>query len=149
MSICACRKGKTMKKYERPVIIKNEELAEGVYAASGASVADCYSASCSIHQRPENGRGDYRIQMNAVHAAADGHHSGKQTFIISFNQPVEYVYSNGTLSSGDGTGTLSIDFEYHNNGYDNIGAGDLVVKSEQGLAITGVSVPCNHDCGQH
>ncbi len=134
-----------MRNYEKPIVLRNDELAEGVYLASG----DCYTVSYRIHQKPETGRGDFRIQFDAVHAAADGHHSGEQVLVITFNQAVTYVSSNGTLESGDGTSTLRIDYSYHNNASDNIGLGDLVVTADAGLAVTGALLECNHDCGQH
>ncbi len=139
-------------KYERPVVLVNEELAEGVYAASGSVAGggdDCYTVTARIHQTPETGRGDFRIQVDAKHAAGDGHHSGKQTLILYFNQAVEYSLSNGTLSGGNNTSTISIDYAYHNNGNDNIGLGDVIVESGEGLAVTGAELICNHDCFQH
>lgn len=140
-----------MKFYEKPIVLLNEDLAEGVYASSGDGGGgdDCYTVTTNIHQRPETGRGDYRIQVNGVHAAADGHHSGEQVLTLYFNQPVTYSSSNGTLASGDGTDSISITYNYHNNGNDNIGLGDVVVISDAGLAITGSVLSCNHDCGQH
>lgn len=48
-----------MTNYESPVILRTEELAEGVYLASG-----CYTASAYIHQTPQSGSGEYRIQVN-------------------------------------------------------------------------------------
>lgn len=141
-----------MKTYERPIVLVNEELAEGVYAASGVTAGsgdDCYTVTARIHQSPETGRGDFRIQVDGVHAAGDGHHSGKQTLVLYFNQAVEYSSSNGSLASGNNTSSISIDYSYHNNGNDNIGLGDVVVKSDAGLAVTGAQLICNHDCGQH
>lgn len=136
-----------MKLYEKPIVLLNEDLAEGVYAASGGG-DDCYTVTAYIHQQPETGRGDFRIQVNGKHEADDGHHSGKQILVLSFNQPVEYSSSNGTLTSGDGTSSIRITYNYHNNGNDNIGLGDVVVKSDAGLAVTGAMLICNHDCGQ-
>ena len=49
------------------VISVDNGMAEGVYAASG-----CYTASAYIHQTPQTGRGDYRIQVN-------GHHDSDHT----------------------------------------------------------------------
>lgn len=115
-----------MSKYVKPVISLDEGMAEGVYAASG-----CYTASAYIHQTNETGRHDYRIQVNGVHAS--DHTRESQTLTISFNQNVEYV-------SGDGTPTLVVKLSYHQNPNDNIGFGDLIVKSDEGLAITGVSI---------
>lgn len=137
-----------MKTYERPIVLVNEELAEGVYAASGAG-SDCYTVTAYIHQTPETGRGDFRIQVDAKHAAGDGHHSGQQTLVLYFNQNVTYKGSNGTLAGGDGTSSISINYTYHNNGNDNIGLGDVIVESDAGLSVTGAQVICNHDCGQH
>lgn len=122
-----------MREYAKPVVTVDNGLAEGVYAASG-----CYTASANIHQRPETGRGDYRIQVNGWHNA--DHTKEAQVLTISFNQNVKYGSSNGELISGDGTSTLNIKFKYHQNPTDNIGLGDLVVTAEAGLAITGVSI---------
>lgn len=139
-----------MMNYEKPIVLTNDDISEGVYAASGAgSGGDCYTVTAYIHQSPETGRGDFRIQVNAQHAAGDNHHSGLQTLILSFNQAVTYKDSNGTLAGGDGTSSISIDYSYHNNAYDNIGLGDVIVESDAGLAVTGAVLTCNHDCGQH
>lgn len=135
-----------MKNYEKPIVLANSELSEGVYAASGA---DCYTVTYNMHQTPQEGRVDYRIQLNATHAASDNHHSGKQTLVMSFNQPVDYSSSNGTLIGARNSSAITIEYNYHNNGGDSIGLGDLVVKSDPGLAITGAVLYCNHDCGQH
>lgn len=132
--------------YEKPVVTLNKDEAEGVYMASGS---DCYTVSAYIHQRPETGRGDYRIQVNGRHAAGDNHHSGEQILTLTFNQPVTYSWSNGTLVSGDGTNTIEIKYNYHNNAYDNIGLGDVIVQSDSGLANPSAILSCNYDCGQH
>ena len=141
-----------MKKYEKPTVMLTDGIAEGVYMASGdgGNGGDCYTVTAYVHQQPETGRGDYRIQVNAVHAAADSHHSGEQILTLTFNQDVEYVGSNGTYVSGSGTNTIDIKYNYHNNGNDNIGLGDVIVKSNAGLTMTpGAKLSCNYDCGQH
>lgn len=135
-----------MNNYEKPIVLANNELSEGVFAASGGS--ECYTVSSYIHQTPQVGRGDYRIQLNATHAADDKHHSGQQILTISFNQPVEYSSSNGTALVRAGT-ELKIQFNYHSNASDNIGLGELVVISDPGLAITDCVLECNYNCGQH
>ena len=127
-----------MKNYERPIVLTNNELAEGVYAASGGS--DCYTTTAKIHQTPEIGRGDYRIQVDAHHDA-DHNSNRNQCLHISFNQAVVYKSCNAegaTLESGDGTTSLAIGLTCWNNHTDNIGFGDLVVESDPGLAITNV-----------
>lgn len=124
--------------YMKPMVLADDELAEGVFAASGAKTTTCYSVTAAIKQTPETGREDYRIQVDAHHSADHG--NSKQILTISFNQPVTYCWSSGQLVSGDGTATLQIAYYYWQNPTDNIGFGDLVVKSGDALAITGVSV---------
>lgn len=133
-----------MGKYEKPVVLGSDELAEGVYLASGS---DCYTVTTNIHQTPQEGRGDFRIQVDAVHAA--DHHGTAQVLVITFNQPVIYKSSNGTLESGDGTGTLRISYSYHNNATDTVGLGDVVVEANVGLAVTSAVLECNRTCAQH
>lgn len=128
-----------MSNYSKPVISIDNGMAEGVYAASG-----CYTTTAQIHQTPQTGRGDYRIQIDAHHDAS--HTNTQQLLTITFNQPVEYKSCNGNGASivGATSGTtLTISFTYTQNMTDNIGFGDLVVTSDQGLAITGVSMTDN------
>lgn len=122
--------------YQKPTIFKTEDLTEGVYAASGST--GCYTATAYIHQTPQTGRGDYRIQVDGVHKA--DHTRETQWLHITFNQPVTYSGSQGTLISGSGTTTLVIEYHYHQNPSDNIGLGDLIVTSDPGLAVTSVSI---------
>lgn len=120
--------------YEKPVIVE-VGAGEGIYMSSGST---CYTTTAYIHQRPETGRDDYRIQINAKH---NGDHTRTaQTLVITFNQPVQYVWCNGNLKSGDGTNTLMIGLNYYQNPTDNIGLGDLVVKSESGLDIISAEI---------
>lgn len=128
-------KGKNMKNYEKPMLVKTEQMSEGVYLASGQG---CYTATAYIHQTQETGRHDYRIQVDGVHAA--DHTNDKQWLHISFNMPVRYSSSNGSLESGDGSSTLVICYGYHQNFSDDIGLGDLCVTADEGLAITSVSI---------
>lgn len=122
-----------MKKYEKPIVMVDENLSEGIYTASG-----CYTTTAKIHQRPETGRGDYRIQVDGKHNA--DHTKEAQTLTISFNQDVTYKSSQGTVVGSQTGSTLVINYAYHQNPTDNIGLGDLVVESEQGLEVTGASI---------
>lgn len=124
-----------MKNYTKPVVTVNDNISEGVYMASGAG---CYTASAKITQTPEVGRGNYCIQVNGKHSA--DHTKEAQTLTITFNQVVTYVSGGAGLIDGNGTTTLKVSLRYHQNPNDNIGFGDLVVTSEAGLSITGVSI---------
>ena len=94
------------KNYTKPIVTIDSGMAEGVYAASG-----CYTASAYIHQTPENGRGDYRIQVNGKHNA--DHTKEAQVLTISFNQNVTYVSGGAGLISGNETTTLKVKLAYH------------------------------------
>ena len=122
-----------MSKYIKPVVSVDAGMAEGVYAARG-----CYTVTTNIHQKPETGRGDYRIQVNGAHAA--DHTKEAQTLTITFNQEVTYSSSNGTLVGSNTGTTISIGYTYHQNPNDNIGLGDLVVVSDPGLEVVSAKI---------
>lgn len=122
-----------MSNYVKPVVSLDEGMAEGVYAASG-----CYTVTTNIHQKPETGRGDYRIQVNGAHAA--DHTKEAQTLTITFNQEVTYSSSNGNLVGSNTGTTISIGYTYHQNPNDNIGLGDLVVVSDPGLEVVSAKI---------
>lgn len=123
-----------MKKYLKPMVVSSEELSEGIYMASGA----CYIVTAYITQKPEMGRDNYVIQVNGVHDA--DHMNNEQFLHISFNQPVTYISSTGNLVSGNGSNSLCIKYSYHQNQNDNIGLGDLIVESNDGLSIVSVKI---------
>ena len=133
-----------MNTYKKPVAEKISFTYENQVVAASSPDGGCYTVSAYIHQVPETGRGDFRIQVNAQHSAS--HSCSQQTLYISFNQPVTYKWCNGSGAyciSGDGTTTLAVGLSYWNNPTDSIGIGDLVVESEAGLAITGCSMTDN------
>lgn len=132
-----------MKNYVKPVVLTNDEMFEGVYTASGTG-EDCYTASAYITQTPQTGRENFVVHVDAVHAAGNGHHSGRQILTLYFNQPVKYLYCNATngtaaLNGGDGTATLQIVFNYHANASENHGLGDVYVESADGLAVNSIA----------
>lgn len=92
-----------MVKYSKPMVIVDQGLAEGVYAASGTG---CYTVTAKIHQTPQTGRGDYRIQLNGKHDA--DHTREAQVLTISFNQNVTYVSGGAGVIDGNGTPTLRV-----------------------------------------
>ena len=88
----------------------------------------CYSCEAKINQRPETGRDDFRIQINARH---NGDHScDEQLLTIVFNHPATFIScSNGSLNGGNNTTMIQVKLRYHSNQNDNIGMGDFIVKS--------------------
>lgn len=138
-----------MMNYEKPVVLANEDVAEGVYAASGTGGGEnCYTVGAYITQTPQTGNERYTIHVDGQHNSST-HHSTGQVLVLSFNMPVTYNWSNGTCVGGDGTAELRISYSYHNNGVDNIGLGDVYVVAGDGLSVTSSRLECNYSCDQH
>ena len=127
-----------MKKYEKPIVMINEDLAEGVYAASG-----CYSIGIAGHQAPEVGRLTHKFQFDADHIST--HMGSAQLLIVTFDRDVTFVGSGGTYVSGTGTNEITISYAYTQNPTDDIGLGDLEVSvADNGdLSITKLQLLCN------
>lgn len=126
-----------MKEYVRPTALMNSDLAEGVFMSSGAGT--CYTANAYVHQQTDT---VFRIQVNGKHHG--DHTSEQQQIVISFSAPVKFLSgANTTLLSGDGSSTLVLGCNYHQNPNDNIGLGDLTVECTAGsLAVGGVTISC-------
>ena len=106
--------------------------------------SSCYTCSAKINQRPETGRDDFRIQINAQH---HGDHScDQQILTVVFNYPVTFIScSNGRLNAGNNTAHLQVKLNYHNNQNDNIGMGDFIVKcSKRDLEILNCYINDGH-----
>ena len=138
-----------MKNYVKPVVLENDEMFEGVYAASG----DCYTVRAWVIQEPATGFDYYVVKATAEHRT-DKHHSTEQVLTLTFNAPVTYEYCNSAnadvsalVSSGS---TISIRFNYHANATEDHGLADIYVKSAAaGLEVTGATLTCNYTCAQH
>ena len=88
----------------------------------------CYTCNAHINQRPEVGRDDYRIQINAQHHG--DHTSDEQILTMIFNHPATFIgCSNGSLHGSNNKSEIQVKLRYHNNPNDNIGMGDFTVKS--------------------
>ena len=130
-----------MAKYEKPMVIANDELAEGVFAASG-----CYTVTWKKHQDNQEGRTTLRFQLDAVHDAS--HTCSEQYLTLNFTMPVKYVgCSNATLvspaSSDIETTVMKIKFTYWNNPDDKIGLGELTVIGDSAADISSASMTDN------
>ena len=87
-----------------------------------------YTCNAHINQRPEVGRDDYRIQVNAQHHG--DHTCNEQILTMVFNHPATFVNcSNGSLHGPNNKSEIKVKLRYHNNPNDNIGMGDFTVKS--------------------
>lgn len=92
-----------MKKYEKPILIVNDDLSEGVYTASGCLVGRIADESY------EGGMGNkYRFAVYYTHETKE-HTNTAQTVVVKLNAPVNVVDGNaqGFYQSGNGTDTLT------------------------------------------
>lgn len=142
-----------MKNYEKPVVMINEELAEGVYAASGSG---CMTVTTYISQQPsQNYANKYAVWIESNHDGSlyngDGHTASGITVTLYFNQAVtcednDFYQSENipfTVTSGNGTPTITVHFDAN---VPNAGTkfwGQIYVSSEAGLALTGSTITCH------
>lgn len=133
-----------MKNYEKPVVLANNEMSEGVYAASG----DCYTCSATVNQAPELGQDCYVVRVKLIHNAADGHHSNTRRVTIKFLQNVTFKQAGTcTLYSGDGTPSLTVETVHHNNASETIELVDLYIESSVVPTVEDVyCIYCGRDC---
>lgn len=135
-----------MKGYEKPMVIVNDGLSEGVYAASGATeAADCWTVSAKSVQ---DWNGSHNVfEVHCVHSNAVQHISSASTVTLTFNNTVTDASSEFPCQfSGN---NVTITRELHANAYQS---GDDVtykvwVKSAdeattKGLACVGATISC-------
>jgi len=118
-----------MREYVRPIVLENEELAEGVYAASG-----CWTAYGAGRQAAVSSRGDFRFQIDGEHI--NEAHAAKVYITFTFDQPVKNAeYCGYPCVSGDISGGVNIvTFELANlsggvNPNESFGGGALNVRT--------------------
>lgn len=107
-----------MKKYEKPIVLENQEMSEGVYAASGVS-SDCWQiisivATDNIVQSDSS----REFQIDAIHYNSSDNHYADVILTIEFSQTITSATStSGLVTSVSGnTVVLSRTFETNNNG---------------------------------
>lgn len=133
------------KNYVKPMILANDELAEGIYLASGDG--DCWTISVSKDQADAgNGASTFRIQAN--HSTNLQHISSKTTMVISFNQTISSAVFEGFSASVSGN-TVVLERQLLADSYmsgDNFNS-MLRVVGEDGntLQCTGATISCTKE----
>ncbi len=109
-----------MKSYVKPIVLANEELAEGVYAASGATTADgetssdCWTVSVTKDQSDAGGYCTFRVA--ATHSQNVTHISTKTVVTVVFSDTVTSAEFEGFTASVSGS-TVTLTRESHANAY--------------------------------
>ena len=136
-----------MKTYEKPMVLATEELAEGVYAASGAVEDEgaCWTVTVELQQRVEANKIIYRVY--AVHPKGLAHISNGTEIVIVFNKAIQEAYYDGGSAVISGN-TLTLIREQHGNAYgegDNFNAGVTIIADDvDTLSIVGTpTISCS------
>ncbi len=108
-----------MKNYEKPVVMINEDLAEGVYAASGTGV-DCWiidkDGETTNFVESDTSR---EFQFDAHHYSIQVNHVPNAVWVVTFNQPILSVVScSGYRTTIEGS-TVKVYEEHINNMNEN------------------------------
>lgn len=132
-------------KYEKPVVLVNEELAEGVYAASGAT---CWTPSIKSTQDYVDG---YHIfEVGNVHSTDVEHISAGYTVRISCSSVVNKAYAENNWACNISGKDVDVTRTLHANAYksgDNttfkvwIGTGDEATTKALTASVT--SIDCD------
>lgn len=134
-----------MKKYEKPIVMINEDLAEGVYAASGDG---CWTFSYTL--TPNNdvyseGTG-CEIQVDGVHNNP-GNHRAYFVIKVVLNQTIINVVSYSGASSCEASGnvlTVGWDIGTSNSTEEKGFAVRVVV--EDGTSLKVLTDQCSYTC---
>lgn len=127
-----------MKTYVKPMALVNNELAEGVYMASGVTGSDCYSNISAVVQRQESAS----IYICVVEAKHNGHITHGQKIHLSFSVPVT-VTECEYPATGNGTQSICLNCtRYNNENSDNFYL-SFKVQADTTPAITSCSFECN------
>ncbi len=134
-----------MKDYEKPVVKINEDISEGVYAASGDEAADCWTVDAYSVQ---DWNGSHHVfEVHCVHPNTVQHISTKSTVTLAFSHPLTDAYSEFPSSfSGN---TVTVERESHANAY--LSGDDVTYKvwvkaddeaTTKAITCTGSTISC-------
>ena len=98
-----------MSTYEKPMVMVNEELAEGVYAASGSN---CWSGGVSSVQDWNGSHHVFEVQIQ--HSSGVEHTASSVSVSLSFSASVEGYSEGGGSFSGS---NVTVSRGGHANGY--------------------------------
>ncbi len=97
-----------MKKYEKPIVMINDDLAEGVYAASGTGpmgTSDCWTYN--IYPVQEWDGANKVFEMALTHHTGLEHISGATTISVTFNTALTSANSEFSYSYAGNTITVT------------------------------------------
>lgn len=97
-----------MKKYEKPIVLATEELAEGIYAASGVDANTCWTIIDVRSTQEDNGQGEHVFEVEIEHTTAVQHISMECTTVLTFNNNVTGASTEGNCTASYSGNTVTI-----------------------------------------
>lgn len=134
-----------MMNYEKPLVLANEDVAEGVYAASGAI---CWTTGAVSTQDYVDG--NHIFEISAQHTTMVEHISNALTVELSFNYPITSAYSENDWTCSVNGSKVTVTRPSHANAYKSgdsvtfkvwVGTGDEATTK----ALTCSATPVNCD----
>lgn len=139
-----------MKNYERPIVMLNDELAEGVYAASGNSVVseDCWVLDYVTPVHDANtiySNNGVQVQVSITHTNPENHLSSAKV-TVNFNQTITAILEDSAVTEATFEGTtvyITTDLTTYNAGPENKTYNITVqCNSPSTLAVVSKSIEC-------
>lgn len=132
-----------MKEYVSPIILANEDLSEGVYAASGN--ADCWTVEAYSVQEYDGSH--HVFEVRCVHSDTVEHISSASTVVLAFNYPITDARSEFESSVSGNTVTIvrSLLADAYKSGDTmtyKVWAQAADEASTKALAVEGASISC-------
>lgn len=132
-----------MKNYVKPVVLENEEIFEGVYAASGLLSSECWQPSVVMDQADAGGYSTYRV--SASHSGTVEHISSQTTITIIFAGNVTGAEFEGFDASISGS-TVILTRQSHANAYKSGDQFNTLLKIwPAGLGVLDYGIECKHE----
>lgn len=136
-----------MMDYEKPIVLANDEVAEGVYAASGAGEADCWTITAYSVQDWDGANHVFEVRI--VHSDAVQHISTASTATLTFSAALTDAHTESNFSCSCSGNTVTVVRASHANAYlsgDNatykvwVTTGDEA--TTKAITCTGSSITC-------
>ena len=131
-----------MMNYERPMLVKTEQMSEGVYLASGASGCWTFTYYKTSNNVPSEGEGQ-EFQINGSHSNPE-HHVAYPVITLTFNQPITGATSTSGYPTSCSGNAVTIGCNIGTtNATENLGFAIRVTSSTAAdLQITGLTYTC-------
>lgn len=94
-----------MKNYTKPVLVVNEGICEGVFAASGISASDCWTVTATSVQDWNGSHHVFEVQCR--HSSDVEHISSESTVQLTFSAPLTDAYSEYPATFSGNTVTIT------------------------------------------